>query len=218
MLIPFREPTRQFYCDILFEVARQLEATITVLDAQSQPHDSPALMRRLLHLVGRSDAVVGVLDGKRPHVMFEVGYAQALGHEVVCIARTSGCLPAFVTTDQLILHRGNRQRALHELIQRLPPVIGDRNRRIESGLGLIGRERGERSHLVETLAETVHDRWMEQRKQEGWSYGERRSDARKTHPGLVRYEELSDSEREYDRETALATLKAMLALGYKIKK
>jgi hypothetical protein len=34
----------------------------------------------------------------------------------------------------------------------------------------------------------------------------------------VPYEELTDSEKEYDRNTALETLKLVLKLGYKIEK
>ena len=35
-------------------------------------------------------------------------------------------------------------------------------------------------------------------------------------PGLVPYEELSEAEKDYDRQTALETLKAVRALGYGI--
>ncbi len=40
----------------------------------------------------------------------------------------------------------------------------------------------------------------------------------KEHPCLVPYEELPESEKEYDRNAALQTLKAIVALGYGIKK
>jgi len=36
------------------------------------------------------------------------------------------------------------------------------------------------------------------------------------HPSLVPYDELPDGEQEYDRITALGTLKAILSLGYRI--
>jgi len=35
---------------------------------------------------------------------------------------------------------------------------------------------------------------------------------------LVPYEDLSESEKEYDRKTALETIKAIIALGYRVKK
>lgn len=70
--------------------------------------------------------------------------------------------------------------------------------------------------LTERLAENAHDMWAEQRLTQGWSYGPRRDDERKQHPCLVPYDQLPDSEKEYDRLTALGTLKAILHLGYRI--
>ena len=70
--------------------------------------------------------------------------------------------------------------------------------------------------LVERLAEHVHDMWAKRRIKEGWSYGPERNDDVKTHPGLVPYEELSEAEKDYDRQTALETLKAVRVLGYGI--
>ena len=72
--------------------------------------------------------------------------------------------------------------------------------------------------LTELLARHTHDVWANQRLAEGWCYGPQRDDARKEHPGLVPYEELSESEKEYDRNTALQTLRAILALGFRIEK
>lgn len=70
--------------------------------------------------------------------------------------------------------------------------------------------------LTERLAESTHDIWAQQRLKEGWTYGPKRDDSAKTHPGLVPYAELSESEKDYDRNTATQTLRAILALGYSI--
>lgn len=72
--------------------------------------------------------------------------------------------------------------------------------------------------LREKIAENVHDVWATGRIAEGWTYGRERNDVQKTHPCLVPYSELSDSEKEYDRATALETLKLVVALGYEIRK
>jgi len=72
--------------------------------------------------------------------------------------------------------------------------------------------------LTELLARNAHDIWARQRLADGWRYGPRRDDARKEHPSLVPYEELPESEKEYDRSTALETLKAMIARGYRVEK
>jgi hypothetical protein len=71
--------------------------------------------------------------------------------------------------------------------------------------------------LTEKLAEHSHDVWAQQRIKDGWRLGPRRDDARKEHPSLIPYQELSESEKEYDRNAALEMLKAILALGYRIK-
>jgi RyR domain len=70
--------------------------------------------------------------------------------------------------------------------------------------------------LTERLAENTHDVWARLRLAEGWTYGPRRDDVAKTHPGMVPYSELSESEKDYDRGTAMETLKAILVLGYQI--
>lgn len=72
--------------------------------------------------------------------------------------------------------------------------------------------------LTERLAESAHDIWARQRLSEGWTLGPERSDQRKETPCLVAYNELPDSEKQYDRNAALETLKAIVALGYRIEK
>ena len=72
--------------------------------------------------------------------------------------------------------------------------------------------------LKEKLAENTHEVWAEGRISEGWSYGEKRDDINKQTPCLVPYEELDETEKEYDRKTALETLKLIVKLGYKIIK
>jgi hypothetical protein len=71
--------------------------------------------------------------------------------------------------------------------------------------------------LIERLAENNHDVWARQRLADGWTHGPARDDAGKRHPGLVPYGELPESEKEYDRRTVIETLKAIVALGYRIE-
>ena len=72
--------------------------------------------------------------------------------------------------------------------------------------------------LTEKIAENVHENWSAGRIADGWTYGETRDDAKKTTPCLVPYSELTETEKEYDRNTALQILKMIVALGYKIEK
>ena len=72
--------------------------------------------------------------------------------------------------------------------------------------------------LVEALAENVHDTWAKGRIDDGWTYGPVRDDVKKHHPCLVTYNELSESEKDYDRNTAVSTLKLIMKNGYRISK
>lgn len=72
--------------------------------------------------------------------------------------------------------------------------------------------------LTEKLAEQVHEIWAKGRVEQGWRYGEKRDDAKLETPCLVPYSELPESEKAYDRNTALATLKLIVKLGYRIEK
>lgn len=70
--------------------------------------------------------------------------------------------------------------------------------------------------LREQLAKNIHEVWARSRLSEGWTYGRERDDAARKHPCLIPYEQLPESEKAYDRDTALGTLTLILALGFKI--
>lgn len=72
--------------------------------------------------------------------------------------------------------------------------------------------------LTELMARNVHDIWSLGRIADGWTWGPQRDDSRKENPCLVPYEELSESERAYDRKTSIETLRLIISLGYKIEK
>lgn len=70
--------------------------------------------------------------------------------------------------------------------------------------------------LIEEMAKNVHEVWAKNRQAQGWTYGPVRDDAKKQHPCLIAYEDLPDSEKEYDRATSQETLKLILKLGFDI--
>lgn len=72
--------------------------------------------------------------------------------------------------------------------------------------------------LVEEMAKNVHEVWAKNRMAEGWTYGPVRDDVKKETPCLVAYEELPESEKEYDRATSIETLKLILKSGFVISK
>ncbi|MBO7651383.1 MAG: Ryanodine receptor Ryr [Bacteroidales bacterium] len=72
--------------------------------------------------------------------------------------------------------------------------------------------------LMEQIARNVHEVWAAGRINEGWTYGPELNGALKKHPCLVDYDELPESEKDYDRRTAMGTLKLILKLGWKLEK
>ncbi len=72
--------------------------------------------------------------------------------------------------------------------------------------------------LQEAIAENAHEIWAQNRQAEGWSFGPQRDDAFKQTPDMVPYNQLPDSEKQYDREMAMQTIKLLHKLGYDIIK
>lgn len=71
--------------------------------------------------------------------------------------------------------------------------------------------------LVERLSASVHDTWAVGKIANGYRYGEVTSDEAKTHADLIPYSRLAEDKKEYDRNTVLAAIKGVYALGYKIE-
>lgn len=72
--------------------------------------------------------------------------------------------------------------------------------------------------LIEQIAENVHDVWAAGRIAEGWRYGPVKDANEKVTPLLVPYGELPETEKAYDRNTAMETIKLVLKMGYRIEK
>ena len=76
----------------------------------------------------------------------------------------------------------------------------------------------ELEELIEAMSKNVHEVWAETRISQGWTYGKQRNDELRTHPCLIPYENLPESEKEFDRNTSIGTLKLITKLGFKITK
>ena len=74
------------------------------------------------------------------------------------------------------------------------------------------------SELQEAIAENAHEIWAKARTDQGWTYGPERNDQKKETPDMVPYCNLPESEKLYDREMAMQTLKLVKKLGFEIKK
>lgn len=74
------------------------------------------------------------------------------------------------------------------------------------------------SELQEAIAENAHEIWAKARTDQGWTYGPERNDQKKETPDMVPYCKLPESEKLYDREMAMQTLKLVKKLGFEIRK
>ncbi len=63
---------------------------------------------------------------------------------------------------------------------------------------------------VEQLAKSEHDRWWQQKIDDGWQWGKVKSDEKKTNPYMVPSEDLPKDVAEWDREF-VRTIPAVLA-------
>lgn len=72
------------------------------------------------------------------------------------------------------------------------------------------------TELREAIAENAHEIWAKARTDQGWTYGPERNDQKKETPDMVPYCNLPESEKLYDREMAMQTLKLVKKLGYEI--
>ncbi|XP_030196348.1 ryanodine receptor 2 isoform X3 [Gadus morhua] len=67
--------------------------------------------------------------------------------------------------------------------------------------------------IREKLAENIHELWVMNKIQLGWTYGVVRDDNKRQHPCLVEFSKLPEQERSYNLQMSLETLKTLLALG-----
>lgn len=72
--------------------------------------------------------------------------------------------------------------------------------------------------LREAIAEHAHNVWAAERQAQGWTYGPQRDDEKKQTPCMVPYSKLPDSEKTFDRDMAMNTIKLLKKLGYDIVK
>jgi hypothetical protein len=71
---------------------------------------------------------------------------------------------------------------------------------------------------VESLARAEHDRWCRDRIADGWTFGPVRDDVRKVHPSLVAYDEISEDERDKDRDAIRDLPRILAEAGFEIRR
>jgi len=69
---------------------------------------------------------------------------------------------------------------------------------------------------IEIMAELEHERWVQQKFIQGWSYGKDRDDKKKTHPCLVEWDKLTEEIKEKDRNAVRAIPELLASKGFEV--
>jgi hypothetical protein len=69
---------------------------------------------------------------------------------------------------------------------------------------------------VETLARLEHDRWTDERRRTGWTYGPTRDDSAKTNPSLVAWTDLPEEVKRFNREAVHERAPMLARAGFEI--
>ncbi len=70
---------------------------------------------------------------------------------------------------------------------------------------------------VERLAMLEHERWMADRRRQGWTFGPARDDARKRHPLMIPWDRLEEPEKEKDRDTIRNLPRLVEKAGFRLR-
>ena len=71
---------------------------------------------------------------------------------------------------------------------------------------------------VELLAREEHQRWLDQRTRDGWTWGPERNDEHKIHPLLVPYDDLDEPTKEKDRAAVREIPVTLATAGFAIRR
>jgi hypothetical protein len=74
------------------------------------------------------------------------------------------------------------------------------------------------SEEIERLAEMEHGRWNAERLTAGWSHGDAKDEAARTHPNLVAWADLPDELRDFDRAAVRAIPDQLAAIGFELRR
>jgi hypothetical protein len=71
---------------------------------------------------------------------------------------------------------------------------------------------------LEAMAEAAHDIWMEGKLRDGWKYASVTDKAAKLHSCLVPYSQLSETDKESDRDLVRGIPKILERAGFQVTK
>ena len=115
------------------------------------------------------------------------GIHEAYLADQLAAGRAMGSAPALVPWEELPegLRQANRAQADHIPIKRRTLAISDS------------------PATIEALAVAEHRRWMAEKIVANWRHAVERDDARRLHPSIRPYDELSEAEKQKDRDTVM---------------
>ena len=112
---------------------------------------------------------------------------------------------------------------------RLPENIRNANRAVADhfpiklcavGCKMVAKEFGKEAELdtaeIERLAYMEHQRWLADRRINGWKFAKTRDDQNKLHPNMKPYNELNEADKQKDRDSVLKMLDVVRSKGYRI--
>ena len=101
-------------------------------------------------------------------------------------------------------------RAVHEAIRAYQSAMGDAEIPPWEASGWMQRSTREAVEfaLSDPTPGAQHDAWAESKRRDGWRYGPIADDARKTHPSVVPFQQLSKAEQRKDA-LVIAIVQAM---------
>ena len=70
--------------------------------------------------------------------------------------------------------------------------------------------------LIERLAEAAHEVWMDGKIRDGWVYAPETDKAQKKHACLIPYSELSEADKQSDRDLVMGIPNILEKAGYTI--
>jgi hypothetical protein len=100
--------------------------------------------------------------------------------------------------------------------RRMGDVLGVAGLRLSNDPAAQPMPEGALESGIDTMAEAEHNGWMSQRLRNGWSWALARDDAAKQHPSIRPYHELSEKEKEKDRDSVRHYPEFAARAGYRI--
>jgi len=124
VIMPFGNQFNSVYRLLIAPVASDNGLTVLRADEIAGPG---FIMEQVRTAVQQSRLCIADLTGSNPNVLFEVGYAQALGKPLVLVARDASHLPFDVAHQRVVLY-GDDLNATKSLLQRAISVVLSTNR------------------------------------------------------------------------------------------